>query len=509
MADMADKESIMKMNIFLKVLLLSIITVGFAQAESIVMKSTIYGMEALSDKDIATHGEVVSQILQKYQWPMCQDSELTPEEKHELLSPEGNEERFLEQKLNGVIPTSERDNFEFVVIFVPTTLYELFCTAEILRFYNKKTKTFFAQLCLSTTGKDFINLEPALNSSSSALATKIELESYDRQFHELRDSQLQSKYPILESYRLFALQLFKYHPPLEMAATKDYFAMHLEQQSIYLAYYFIRKIIKEIDSSDGLLSFLEKGKTQLQFFKSERYIGIIESYIKKEFKAHKQNQVLLVRGTSIFDCTIGNSNNKLVASTMRDQTMKPYSISLGSSLLTGIIHESDVCPYTYLRIHNHEKEKVIGYILFVSKSTYYKNRNNKLLFILPLSTMANLNSRTPYSHPRVTAATTEDTSTTCEVFGIYYTGSQKIKDSSEVLLVRRDPLEHASLFFKYFVDHHEVICNSSLLPKEVKQTEKEILHNQCKAFVETRALLNDRATARITTLARHLATTKK
>ena len=119
----------MKKNIFLPAFLLSLLTFGYAHAESIVMKNTVYGLEALSDEDIQTHGQVISDILLKYCWPMCQDSDLTPEEQHELLSPEGNEERFLEKKLNETIPLSERD-FEFVVIFVPTTLYELFCIAE-------------------------------------------------------------------------------------------------------------------------------------------------------------------------------------------------------------------------------------------------------------------------------------------------------------------------------------------------------------------------------------------
>ena len=499
----------MKMNIFLKALLLSIITVGLAQAESIVMKSTIYGMEALSDKDIATHGEVVSQVLQEYQWPMCQTSNLTPEEQHELLSSEGNEERFLEKKLNELIPETERDNFDFAVVFVPTTLYELFCTAEILRFYNKKTKTFFAQLCLNEINRNYIKLLPALNNSSSDLAVKIELESYDQRFHEfrqynnlLRNPQLVLKYPILESYRLFTLQLFKYHPPLELEATGS-LAIHLGQKSMDLADYFIQNIIKEVDSSDGLASFPENGRAQLQFFKNEKQTKIIANHIKKEFRAHKQNQTLLVRGASTFDCTISTSDHKLIASTILDEEMKPYSISLGSSLLTGIIHQTKVCPYSYLNLKQQYGHDIIGFALFVNKAKHYRNRNNKLLFILPLSTMANLNSRTAISHPRVTAATTEDTNTTCKVFGVV--NGIEIKDSSEVLLVRRDPLEHAALFFKYFVDHHEIICNSSLSPKEVEGTEKEMLHAQCEAFVETRALLNDRATARIATLARHLA----
>jgi hypothetical protein len=56
----------MKKNLFLPALLLSFLAAGYLHAESIVMKSTIYGLEALSDEDIKTHGQVVSEILLKY-----------------------------------------------------------------------------------------------------------------------------------------------------------------------------------------------------------------------------------------------------------------------------------------------------------------------------------------------------------------------------------------------------------------------------------------------------------
>ena len=106
-------------------------------AELLIVKKDKQGLAPLSDLDAKKYGPVISQTLLKYQWPMCTSQDLTDQEKDELLTADKPcvEELFIQKKLQEKIGS---DDFDPAVIFIPTTLYELFCLDLLRGDLNKR-----------------------------------------------------------------------------------------------------------------------------------------------------------------------------------------------------------------------------------------------------------------------------------------------------------------------------------------------------------------------------------
>ena len=99
------------------------------RAEYLIIKKTEQGLVPLDTSD-EPHAEAIIKILFDYQWPMVvANLSMTRQEQEELLTagqPNGEEE-FLRKKIKEINP-----NYD--VIFIPTTIYELFALADV----NKK-----------------------------------------------------------------------------------------------------------------------------------------------------------------------------------------------------------------------------------------------------------------------------------------------------------------------------------------------------------------------------------
>jgi hypothetical protein len=520
----------MKKNMFLPAILLSLLTVAYAHAESIVMKSTASGLEALSEADIEKHGQVVSDILQKYCWPMCQDSDLTPEEQHELLSPEGNEERFLEKKLNQTIPFSER-NFDFAVVFVPTTLYELFCISELES--PQDIPVFFPskEVCRYPEDFDFDNFIsekkhdslPFPSIYTEPVSTKTDrnrllslIKNFNQKFYQQEQKTGSKKFPILTSYRLFIEKLSQvplFQGNKSLFLNHKTLSNHIAQNMPTLA-----PMILHIDNWTPLKTLL--------------------NYIACEYHAHRTNQGLICRGTRqnpnnktiastlesslkqpglfypysisfvssllvgfikglICRATGQNPNNKTIASTLENSLKQPglfypYSISFGSSLLAGFINGyQGGCVAFYL-----EQFDRIGYSLYIDKEKYCQNRINNLFFIQPLSSLANLTATDEHFHPRTIAAV-KNASQQAEIkglscFNITGTCPKGTSDPAQVLTIERHPLDHESCFLKYFIDHYEIFHLPENSPLETDEQKKyAILEAQQMALSTTYARIKN------------------
>ena len=95
----------------------------------IVKDKTTNHFRSMTHEETPQYQSKISDIILKYQWPMCIHSNLTSTEITEYLAPNKPyaQEQFLQKKLQEKINPSEID---LNVMFVPTSFYELYCIAE-------------------------------------------------------------------------------------------------------------------------------------------------------------------------------------------------------------------------------------------------------------------------------------------------------------------------------------------------------------------------------------------
>lgn len=124
------------MKLFIKIAFLSL-CVFTMHAEFLVLKQTDTGFAALNGDDVVNKA-AIADIFLKYQWPMViSNSSLTEEEQNELLTSDlpYAEEKFIRKKLKEI-------NQDYDVIFIPTSLYELFMCSDLISIIHKEFKVF-------------------------------------------------------------------------------------------------------------------------------------------------------------------------------------------------------------------------------------------------------------------------------------------------------------------------------------------------------------------------------
>jgi hypothetical protein len=94
--------------------------------ELLIVKQTADGFVPLDETDKANNGNRIADVLLKYQWPMCIATPLSEQEQDALLTADipFAEENFIETKLRQIDDT-------YRVVFIPTTLYELFTMVQL------------------------------------------------------------------------------------------------------------------------------------------------------------------------------------------------------------------------------------------------------------------------------------------------------------------------------------------------------------------------------------------
>lgn len=236
------------------------------------------------------------------------------------------------------------------------------------------------------------------------------------------------------------------------------------------------EISQKIEINLDQIAMLFSDKRVLNMHKDKDF-HLISQVMLIEYEARTLNKALLFRGTSKITQCIEGENITLMGSTMigstvydyssyrcvneinqelctRKASIEPYSISFGNSLFAGLLHDPYACACNFL------KNSGQGYSLFINKKDYMEHQCSDLFYIAPLNTIAGLFGCGEWFHSRSKATITADKqSKKIDIHGIISDG---LIDTAGVILVTRDPLEHAEIFSQYLADNMRYIQRLTL-----------------------------------------------
>ena len=497
------------------------------QAELLIVKTAPDGTVQPLDESDDVHSAAISETLLKYQWPMCiaRASELSPEEQDELFSPDrpNAEEIFIQKKLREVTGVA------YSVIFVPTALYELFCITQV---FIKNTTPNPLQYVIENTCR-LQSLPPDENHWTITLQATIKSKATARKISQ----QIANIFTNRNEYFLTnnstalnpALFINNELTKLLLRCIGSVGADAIQRNSNQL----IARCISELeelahaDSKGLLLKYQrhfdrETPNELLKYLLDENLTRIIATTMSLEYEARIQNKALLIRGTSFEELPISTGITPIMA-TLAGTTLwldrpspddsldshektpanasqaKPYSISFGNSLFAGGLTDAEACAYFFLngtRVdastgsspHKHNA----GYALFIDKMAYIRHQCNNLFFITPLAPIAAIFQNGEFFHSRAKAAIRSKphsydlvTDQTISLERIRTTD-----DPTGVLLITRDPLQHAELFSRFIVDNGRIIQlgDASTLTPEERAFVEAVKVSQVKAAKFYRAL---------------------
>lgn len=479
-------------------LLISIFTMSYVHAELLVIKKTGQGFAPLDASDEKNKVEL-AQIFLDYEWPMViANTKLTKEEMDELLTADkpNAEEDFIRAKVKEVNP-----NYD--VVFVPTSMYELFTLTQVGGQYrdisagevgSNPFETVFFRYLRKTYG--YIWLIDALGRRDQPLKHGQTMqESYGYMFDKFRQYN-NDFYPDAFFYINNALmvKLFELIPALGKIDSAHEIAAEIHTNISKIVPVFIRDMTPWVRNKSRLLIELDnKNKDILDSH------GVLARAIELEYKAQAANKALLWRGTSLIELSIAEHKHKLIGSTLKTRaSLKElgqrkdldYAISYGNSLFAGIINDPGACAYNYIRGEDRYSTPYGGYALFIDKKYHIKNlyagtyKSLDLFYISPASTLLGLLAQGDFFHSRTKAAIPFEEQWKAKRIGGFEIVVGDIIDPFGILTAIRDPLVHAELFSKYLAKNMRVISigdEANLTPVERKIYENKLAEAQLKA----------------------------
>lgn len=496
-------------------------------AELLVFKKTKNELSALSDIEIKKHGTVISEILQKYQWPMCIASDLTAAEKTELLESDKPyaEERFIQKKLEESIRLSDG---ELLVAFIPTTLYELLSMHYFFAKSESKLRSVIKKWLWFDREHEgvTVDIQPHLNGSSSDVFLDV-----NKEYQRVNDRFFANNTnAALELHKELFIALLNKHPELQNFSTALQVSSFVQSKSFEI----IQNAAQELMALRDQISFFprrmdaplnDRIQAMVHSLGDEKNQCMVNDYVAQEYKAREKNKALIVRGCSPFIVDfkvanvranytlIGNSfsnytckdvyddNDKLskcfeipLSQAYQENMIKPYSVSFGASLFAGLLKDQTACSYNFLmgkRVYSDKSttiSDIAGYSLQIDKKKYVENKEQKLFFIPPLATIPSLFGNGEFFHPRSTAAVAKKCNTPQSVTGLMW---YDLKDSSEMILIQRDPLEHGAMLSEFIARNGTIIYRrSNQLKKEDKEHGDKILESQLQAAEDYKKMVN-------------------
>lgn len=490
----------------------------------VVQKNKQSLFEPLSDKNIKQYNDDILNVLVRYTWPSCIAYDLSDDEKSELLvSKQGAEQNFVRKKLQEIDRSLD-------VIFVPTTLYELFYINVYLNsMKNKCEKASSGEQKSYLTDPEYIDsevsnsleeIEEILNQDESVVKQEIKksrkqlssIEYIKKQINELSQTCNQKLfekndafgYPdLLKVHQEFVSKLF-FNNSFRVVADIENFIYQSSndiKDDLIQGLINIQKDVeknKKIDENYPIFynwmtnrsanSFYDESFPSyseqyglipvIEFLKKEKDNHIIQKVIDIEYEAAKSNKGLLFRGSDLIAAKGPKESLRIIGSTQRmDATLESqglFSMSFGASLFAGVFFYIDAMAYAYLTEFG-------GYALFVDKFAYVDNYNSNLFLIPGLTTEMALFGSGVWFHPRSKPVTLDKSKHNKPIIGIVTGGvyEEVIKDPYGIFLITRDPYRQAYLFSKYLVENAKIIGNleaRSLLEDE--QIALDILKNQ-------------------------------
>jgi len=489
-----------------------------AQAQLLVVTVNSKGhVKPLSDELMQKHGKDILKILLKYTWPSCIGHDLTDKEKKELFANKSGAERdFVSKKLKEL-------NKALDVVFIPTTLYELY----VIYVYTEHELEHFE----SDDHDDFevwVDLLPILNQTKSEVEQKIQ----DKKLKKISPAEY-VKREINEEFGKYNKRIFE---PVNIDVSAEINVLMVQQKLVHLLseFYkinnhnlinfeqaifqkreqlkndffekfidleekFFEKIGKqETSSEDNTYKFSvdntnsvdntdkdDQYEYNIELYKQrENEVQILKKTIDLEYEAFKQNKGLLFRGSTLFDVKNIHQDYKTVIASTLYNVSEPFSLSFGNSLFAGYINDIGACAYNYL-VRNS------GYVLFINKFDYVDNYCSNLFFISSLATETAIFGEGEAFHSRSKAAIKEKNQK--DGYGVrgmleYYETNLEpnedikkyyLKDPFGIVLITRNPYRQAYLFSKYFLENVVLLGhpNENNLTSE-EQIGIEILKNQ-------------------------------
>jgi hypothetical protein len=476
--------------------------------ELLIVKKTAEGFGPLDDSDVV-NSTIIANILLKYQWPMCIAAELTEEEQNELLS-SGQpcaEEFSIQKKIREHL----KDN-SYYVVFIPTTIYELFCMAQV--FDVKDRLNPFQAQAEDTIGeferdeKHWSDLRKILNKDE--IAPVIRKQMFDI-YKEINKTFFDGREKNASFYinNALAAELFSKYPLLKNSVNDLDFSLTIQSHANEFAQYLTDRILRAHKPFNrnpiywrigrGAFSLMNEEMGRLiASLKTEHQTNILAKIIALEYEARKQNKALLLRGTSLeeFQISLGKDPKKaaLLGSTLMKQESEfdehtyerhdipfetaylekknePYSISFGNSPFAGAMRDTTACAYYFLggsRVYSGAKDlpHTAGYALLIDKKSYIQDQCGNLFFIPPLAPIAALFQHSELFHPRTKAAVSlKEKDKVISVRGLF---GWYIKDPTGAIVITRDPLRHAALFSEFLAANAQIISRGALTAEEKK-----------------------------------------
>jgi hypothetical protein len=481
-------------------------------AELLIMKQTDAGFASLDDSDNPNKAKI-EEILLKYQWPMSATFALDPiDVKRKILNETGDlfipdkpnaEELWIEKKIQ-----HETGNNTYRAVFFPTSLYELFTITEYFKTkrrlysvlyeaaeYLDITDYFFAKdtnplqralhtfpFYADTTNHLNFDLSDTIGSNRKPQEIRNQMSNFYKTINKLFLGQKDSAHQYINQQ--LTTWLMKKYPSLKDNQSSNDCSIMIKNMKNELITDLVATIvaIPLEDTRTVRFTMNSQGFAIINRVSLESENKIIKQYIMLEYEAREHNKALLIRGTTFLPFEAIDINENLFSgSTVRHQETEwfpteipsrktgvtysfeqaykkritqPYSISFANSLFAGIFNDFDACAYNYLLA----KQKILGYALLINKNDYIKSNNNDLFFIPPFASLAALFTYGEYFHPRSKAALIgEPTSTEpLSIHGMIPWKTPK-KDPAHIIIVIRDPLDHAALFSKFVANNGRII----------------------------------------------------
>ncbi len=461
----------------------------------IIVKDKITNnFRTMTHEETVQYQSKISDILLKYQWPMCIQSDLTPAEITEYLAPNKPyaQEQFIQKKLQEIINPSEID---LNVMFVPTSFYELYCIAE--QSYNAFHKQYeqalksgnmhVAQLYFSSERRnDLLN--------SDIEQARVDLKQSFSNVNQLFFKSTQDESASSSINNKLAQYIFNAYPELcekksvldlsntlesKLDALKAIICETLAQDDTY----------KKTITSNGI------SRDTSEWFKEEPQTRIISTVMKIEYEARSLNKALILRGTDILEEAISFKHAKheqdliLAGSTVHEARSfkhsllgtqeKPYSISYANSLFAGFYQDPGGCAYTYLngRKSNLENRDVIGYGLLIDQKSYMQDGNKGLFYIPSLAPLTSLFERGQYCHPRSRVAVPDKLKVN-KIEGLLRTNKEGLIDPADIIVFQGDPIKHEQKFSTFLAENGRLIHAN---PEDIEQnSESKIIASHKK-----------------------------
>jgi hypothetical protein len=294
-------------------------------SELLIVKQTPQGFAPLDQTDL-DNSEQIAQILGTYQWPMCIMADLSDGDQKALLAADtpNAEEVFIQNKIREKIGAAGK---EYCVIFIPTTIYELFCIWQILKedwqhprqfnpFQNAAYKTLWK--VHEKDGRDAIDITDIINEVSAPNVIRKKVFDTYRPVNDVFFSGKENACFYINT--ALASELFEKFPDLKGSADAQKLSAGIKDVAANYALSLAREIGKH---GDGRRWDLNKNPVyaaaivpreivrRMQDGITKMYISLAEdesilpTIIALEYDARNLNKAILVRGSSPEDFQIG------------------------------------------------------------------------------------------------------------------------------------------------------------------------------------------------------------